>query len=128
VILHAARGAEGVLAEPAPVVRVAELGDFAVQLDLFVWIEPPQRVEALDVIDRVLERGKAALIEAGIDLPYPTQQLLFHDQTEATDGDRARQREGWPARRDGSDPSPRRQARGDGQAAPAPAREEMRAR
>lgn len=26
-----------------------------------------------------------------------TQQILFHDQTEATDGDRSRQREGWPA-------------------------------
>ena len=33
----------------------------------------------------------------GIDLPFPTQQILFHDQTEDSDGDRARQREGWPA-------------------------------
>ncbi|BAZ51280.1 MscS mechanosensitive ion channel [Nostoc sp. NIES-4103] len=31
-----------------------------------------------------------------IDLPYPTRQILFHDQTEETDGDRSRQREGWP--------------------------------
>lgn len=30
-------------------------------------------------------------------MPYPTSQVLWHDQTEATDGDRARQREGWPA-------------------------------
>ncbi len=36
-------------------------------------------------------------VENGIDLPYPTQQILFHDQTEKTDGDRSRQREGWPA-------------------------------
>ncbi|TCZ57311.1 mechanosensitive ion channel family protein [Roseicella aquatilis] len=107
VILAAAQGAEGVLADPAPVVRVAELGDFAVQLDLFLWIDPPQRVEALDVIDRVLERAKPALTRAGIDLPYPTQQILFHDQTEATDGDRARQREGWPARPRGDSPPPR---------------------
>lgn len=107
VIFDAARGAEGVLAEPPPVVRVAALGDFAVQLDLFVWIDPPQRVEMLDVVDRVLERGKAALGAAGIDLPYPTQQLLLHNQTEATDGDRARQREGWPARRGGPNPRPR---------------------
>ncbi len=107
VILDAARGAEGVLAEPAPVVRVAEIGDFAVQLDLFVWIDPPLRVEALDVVDRVLERAKAALPGAGIDLPYPTRQILFHDQTEATDGDRARQREGWPARPGGEVPRPR---------------------
>lgn len=112
VILDAAGGAEGVLPDPAPVVRVAALGDFAVLLELFLWIDPPQRVEALDVIDRVLARAKPALTAAGIDLPYPTQQILVHDQSEATDGDRARQREGWPARGDGADPPPRREAVG----------------
>lgn len=35
--------------------------------------------------------------EAGIDLPFPTQVVLLHDQTEETDGDRTKQREGWPA-------------------------------
>ena len=107
VLLQAAGGCEGVLAEPPPVARVVELGDFAVQLDLFVWIDPPRRIEALDVTDRVLERGKAALQEAGIDLPFPTRQILLHDQTEATDGDRRRQREGWPAPPDGRAPLPR---------------------
>lgn len=34
---------------------------------------------------------------ARIDLPFPRQHILFHDQTEAADGDRTRQREGWPA-------------------------------
>jgi len=38
-----------------------------------------------------------------IDLPFPTQQVLFHDQTDTTAGDRARQREGWPG---GSGPVP----------------------
>ncbi len=33
----------------------------------------------------------------GIDLPFPTQIMLFHDQTEEGDGDRQQQREGWPA-------------------------------
>ena len=49
-------------------------------------------------------RGKVILAamrklfpDAGIDLPFPTTQVLFHDQTEVTDGDRAKQREGWPA-------------------------------
>ncbi|AHJ95503.1 hypothetical protein Hsw_PA0170 (plasmid) [Hymenobacter swuensis DY53] len=37
------------------------------------------------------------LSENGIDLPFPTRQILFHDQTEATDGHRRQQREGWPA-------------------------------
>lgn len=40
---------------------------------------------------------KNKLAANGIDIPFPTQQILFHDQTEETDSDRSRQREGWPA-------------------------------
>jgi small conductance mechanosensitive channel len=39
-------------------------------------------------------------------MPFTTQQLLFHDQTETADGDRRAQREGWPAGR-GPAPDPR---------------------
>ena len=120
VILDAAHAATGVLPDPAPVARVAEIGDFALAIDLHVWIDPPQRREALDVTDSILERAKPALLAAGIDLPYPTQQVLFHDQTEATDGDRTRQREGWPARPDGNPPPLRRAVANDD--APEPAR------
>ncbi len=56
--------------------------------------------------DRVLEAIKRNLSANGIDLPFPTQQILFHDQTEETDGDRRRQREGWPAGK-GNVPRPR---------------------
>jgi small conductance mechanosensitive channel len=47
--------------------------------------------------DKVLAAIKNKLTANGIDLPFPTQQILFHDQTEETDGDRSNQREGWPA-------------------------------
>ncbi|WP_312745748.1 hypothetical protein [Candidatus Nitrospira neomarina] len=40
--------------------------------------------------------------KAGIDMPYETQVQLFHDQTESMDGDRATQRQGWPAPKDGT--------------------------
>lgn len=53
----------------------------------------------------ILALYKAAK-EAAIDLPYPTTVMLFHDQSEATDGDRRAQREGWPA--GGNPPQPRR--------------------
>ncbi len=105
VILDAMQGAEGIIDDPPPRVLIAELGDFAVQLDVFFWIDPPRRSEALDAVDAVLDRIKPALQKAGVDLPYPTTQVLLHDQTEASDGDRAHQREGWPAR--GEDPRPR---------------------
>ncbi|MCG4499131.1 hypothetical protein, partial [[Clostridium] innocuum] len=78
----------GILADPSPQVRVAELGDFAVQLDVFFWIDPPKRSEVLEAVDTGLERVKPALQQAGVDLPFPTTQVLLHDQTEASDGDR----------------------------------------
>ena len=37
---------------------------------------------------KVLTELNNELVAAGIDLPFPTQQILFHDQTEETDGDR----------------------------------------
>jgi small-conductance mechanosensitive channel len=119
VMERAAHSASGVLADPPPRALVAELGDSAILIDLYVWIDPPQRAEALEVIDQVLERVKPALVQAGVDLPYPTTQVLFHDQTEATDGERARQREGWPSRGQ-DDPAPLRLQAGDEGKAPAP--------
>jgi hypothetical protein len=55
----------------------------------------------------VITAIKKTLVANGIDLPFPTQQILFHDQTEETDGNRSRQREGWPAGK-GEVPKPRR--------------------
>jgi small-conductance mechanosensitive channel len=66
---------------------------------------PPRR--HLDIQDQVITAIKNRLIENGIDIPFPTQHMLFHDQTEDTDGDRSRQREGWPAGRS-TPPQPRR--------------------
>lgn len=100
LIVDTLAGLDGLLPDPPPQVLVRELGDFSVNLEVRFWINPPVRREAVEAQDLVLEAIKGALPAAGFDLPFPTQQLLFHDQTEATDGDRTRQREGWPARQD----------------------------
>jgi small-conductance mechanosensitive channel len=100
LIIETLRGQDGVLAEPPPDVLTYELGPSAVSLRVRWWITPPKRNDALEARDVVLEAVKRTLTAAGIDLPFPTTQVLFHDQTEETDGDRRRQREGWPARGD----------------------------
>lgn len=97
LILEAIRGVDGVLSDPLPDVIVVDLADFNVVLRARWWVHPPRRANVLDMQDQVLTLIKKTLQANGIDLPFPTQQILFHDQTEATDGDRARQREGWPA-------------------------------
>lgn len=106
LILEAVRGVEGVLADPAPDVIVVDLAASSVNIRARWWIAPPRRADALDFQDRVLAAIKRHLSANGIDLPFPTQQILFHDQTEETDGDRRRQREGWPAG-SGEVPQPR---------------------
>ncbi len=97
LILEALRSVDGVLSEPAPDVLVMELAESTVNIRVRWWISPPRRADALDARDRVLTAIKKKLTANGIDLPFPTQQILFHDQTEETDGIRSRQREGWPA-------------------------------
>ncbi|HML23641.1 MAG TPA: mechanosensitive ion channel family protein [Aggregatilinea sp.] len=107
IILDVLKGLDEVLDDPAPDVLVFELADFSVVLRVRWWIQPPRKHDALDSRDRVLSGIKHKLLTHGIDLPFPTHQLLFHDQTETSDGSRTDQREGWPAGRSHV-PGPRR--------------------
>ena len=97
LILEAIHRTDGVLENPAPDAIVVELAGSSVNIRARWWVQPPRRADVLDIQDRILTNIKNKLTANGIDLPFPTQQILFHDQTEATDGDRAQQREGWPA-------------------------------
>lgn len=97
LILEAMHETQGVLKDPAPDVIVVALGNSTVNIRARWWVNPPRRADTLDVQDKVLTAIKNKLTANGIDLPFPTQQILFHDQTEETDGDRTQQREGWPA-------------------------------
>ncbi|RZJ92950.1 MAG: mechanosensitive ion channel family protein, partial [Hymenobacter sp.] len=97
LMLDAMRSVEGVLADPAPEALVVDLAGSSVNIRARWWINPPRRADIMDAQDRVLEAIKNTLTAHGIDLPFPTQQILLHDQTETTDGNRKTQREGWPA-------------------------------
>ncbi|BAZ20651.1 MscS mechanosensitive ion channel [Kalymmatonema gypsitolerans NIES-4073] len=106
LMLQAIHSVDSVLQDPAPEALVMELAQSTVNIRARWWIKPPRRADALDSRDKVISAIKKKLVENGIDLPFPTQQILFHDQTEETDGDRSRQREGWPAGK-GEVPKPR---------------------
>ena len=96
VILDALATVEGVEKDPAPDVLAWELGASSVDIKVRWWTDS-RRSNVVLVRSRVVGALKTALSDAGIDLPFPTQTVLLHDQTEEADGDRARQREGWPA-------------------------------
>ena len=96
IALDTMKGIDGVLADPAPDVLTWDLAGSSVNLRIRWWSKPV-RGEVVQLRDKVLKSVAEALSGAGVDLPFPTQQILFHDQTEAADGDRTQQREGWPA-------------------------------
>ena len=97
LMLEALYSVNEVLKDPAPDVLVVELAESTVNIRVRWWITPPRRMDDMRSRDKVICAVKKKLVENGIDLPYPTRQILFHDQTEETDGDRSLQREGWPA-------------------------------
>lgn len=107
IVLEVLRGLKEVLSDPAPEALVVDLAGSSVNLRARWWIQPPRQIDVVNSVDAVLTLVKSRLTAAGIDLPFPTQQVLFHDQTESSDGDRKTQREGWPA---GSGAVPRSQS------------------
>lgn len=98
LMVKAAGDCEGVLPDPAP--EAIPFGIDAYQNTIRLrWWSQPDRASVIHTRGRVIRAVYAALDDAGIDMPYPTEVHLFHDQTEVTDGDRLNQREGWPAGR-----------------------------
>ena len=96
LILEAIRSVDGVLTDPPPEAIVMALASSSVNIRARWWTKSARAI-VLAVHSEVITAIKTRLAENGIDLPFPTQHILFHDQTEETDGDRTRQREGWPA-------------------------------
>ncbi len=96
VMIEAAASCEGVLGDPAPEAIPIAIADFSNNIRLRWWTAS-DRASVIHTFGRVIEAVAGALDKHGIDMPYPTNVTLFHDQTEDVDGDRTRQREGWPA-------------------------------
>lgn len=92
----AVQGVEGVSADPAVEVIPWGLNDSTVDLKVWWWSASP-RAHQVRTKGRVIVAVAQAARDQGIDLPFPTSVVLLHDQTEEVDGDRSRQREGWPA-------------------------------
>ena len=106
IALEALKSIDGIMDDPAPDVITWDLAGSSVNLRVRWWSDPT-RANVVKLRDAVLRKVSQALLSEGIDLPFPTQQILWHDQTEATDGDRTRQREGWPVPKSGKAPKPR---------------------
>ncbi len=98
LILKAMADLPTVLKDPAPEALVIAIADYSINIRARWWIDPPRKRDSFVSTDEVLTAIKGTLTANGIDLPFPTRQILFHDETETTDGNRATQREGWPSK------------------------------
>ncbi|SDZ87453.1 mechanosensitive ion channel family protein [Microbulbifer marinus] len=113
VLEGAVRKVDGVQNKPPVEALPWELAASWVTIRVRWWTKSRQ-TDANHIGSAVVRAIKLALDEAHIDMPFETCVQLLHDQTEEDDGDRGRQREGWPAPAEGST-KPRWKARTDRQ-------------
>jgi small conductance mechanosensitive channel len=96
LVVEAITGVDGALGKPAPSCICVGIAAGGVTLRARWWTDA-KKTDDVAVRDRVIAAVKKMLLENGVEIAYPTHQVLFHDQTEEVDGDRRRQRAGWPA-------------------------------
>jgi small-conductance mechanosensitive channel len=75
IILEEAENHEEILDDPAPSVRLTELGDSSVGLKSRVWIADPSRGDFVKTRGEYVQAVKERFDHAGIDIPYPNREL-----------------------------------------------------
>lgn len=71
---------EEVNEQPEPQVHIREFGDSAVIMELRAWISDPSRAAPIE--DRLNQNSFDALVEAGIDVPYPKRDVRLWSMDE----------------------------------------------
>lgn len=74
-ILNEAESHAEILDDPAPDIRVTELGDSAVGLQTRFWIDDPNRSDFVRIRSELVQAVKERLDAEEIDMPYPYRQL-----------------------------------------------------
>ena len=75
IIVEEAERDPEILDDPAPSVRLTELGDSSVALTSRIWIADPSRADFVKTRADYTKRVKERFDEAGIDIPYPNRTL-----------------------------------------------------
>ena len=81
IILKAVNSVEGVLHDPPAEAFVVALADSSVNIRVYWWTTTPQHLSILRLQDKVLTVLKNRLLEHGVDLPFPTQQIYLQSQS-----------------------------------------------
>jgi len=78
IVIEEAEAHEGIMEDPAPTVRLSQLGDSSVGLQARIWIENPRRSDFVKIRSEYVQAVKGRFDEADIDIPYP-QRVLHGD-------------------------------------------------
>jgi len=75
IILEEAHAHPDILDDPAPSVRLTDLGDSSVVLKSRIWIDDPSRADFVKTRGQYVTAVKKRFDEEGIDIPYPNRTL-----------------------------------------------------
>lgn len=75
IIVEEAEKHEGIMDEPAPSVRLVELGDSSVGLQSRIWIESPTRADFVKTRGEYVQTVKERFDAEGINIPYPNRTI-----------------------------------------------------
>ncbi|MDS0282873.1 mechanosensitive ion channel family protein [Haloarcula onubensis] len=75
IIVEEAEAHADILEDPAPSVRLTELGDSSVGLQSRIWIDNPSRSDFVKTRAEYVKAVKERFDEAGIDIPYPNRTI-----------------------------------------------------
>jgi len=86
IIVEEAENHDGIMDDPAPTVRLTELGDSYVGLKSRIWIDDPSRSDFVKTRGQYVTAVKNRFDEAGIDIPYPQRELSGELELPAVEG------------------------------------------
>ncbi|RLM94490.1 mechanosensitive ion channel family protein [Halobellus sp. Atlit-38R] len=75
IIVEEADARDDILDDPAPTVRLTELGDSSVTLTSRIWIDDPSRADFVKTRAEYVQTVKRRFDEEGINIPYPNRTL-----------------------------------------------------
>lgn len=83
VLMNLVKNDARVLKDPAPVVAVRELGESSVNLVCRPWVKP---TDYWNVYFDLVEKGKLALEQNGLNIPFPQRDVHVHNVSEKSRG------------------------------------------
>lgn len=80
ILQDIAKNTEGVLKEKPPYAFVSDLGNFSVNLKLFVWVDDYRRI--WEVPDKIYRQTLKRFAAEGIEIPYPVTTVMLDSKSQ----------------------------------------------